>query len=512
MTGGRSLRPRRRRRTVSALAAAMAVAAGLSGCLPSPGKSTQGNDSLHDDRAWMTAATAVWQSEEELLSEIAVIAGAAIAYVHTGRGAVGIVARDLHTGEELWRDDAVAGSDSPDELHEVPALTIGGRPVVSYLSRTGSDLMTGRLVVADARSGEPVATEKAEIERSVRPVRCGDTFCASSVPLESGLRMHRYDADAGAFVPVGEQAPAEANSPYASRVIGRHLFVTNPRYEYEDILHFASDGVVRWSLNVQEIFGQGRSVTHWGDWNDADEDAPVVGTAAQIWDVPLLSSNTVTFDMTAAGIAGLDRETGSVLWKHEGIGSCSAANGMTVRDDLVIACRFNSGTREVQLKEDEVLSDRYLDLSIDLVALDRATGEIRWELPMGSDDANAGEGGSAETMPAIEHRAMPLAVIDGAPQLVDPLSGHPRPLPEGASLLCAEGSVRDNRVRLMSSWGQGEMWPYAAVPGKVACGPDRSVLADATPSMAALALAGYKTGFPLAVPGRDGMVAYAAPE
>ena len=127
-----------RRRAVSALALACVAAAVLSGCSGGPQRTGPGAPSLDDEAVWNEPNPVAWTSEEELIGPVRVVDGVALAYVHTGRGLVGLVARDAATGQELWSAESVTGTYFPERPFRVAANTVGGRATVAYLAREGS--------------------------------------------------------------------------------------------------------------------------------------------------------------------------------------------------------------------------------------------------------------------------------------------------------------------------------------------------------------------------------------
>ena len=142
--------------------------------------------------------------------------------------------------------------------------------------------------------------------------------------------------------------------------------------------------------------------------------------------------------------------------------------------------------------------------------MDRRTGELRWELPIDAKQSDVVTNtGDAST---VSHPQRPLVHLEGVAHLVDPASGAIRPLPL-TGLLCLEPFEwnGDSRLRLLSGWAQGRMWPYTVVRARSVCMADGSEVPGGGPSTAGLLLAGFKPTGPYVVAGPEGMIAFAPP-
>ncbi|MDO5051272.1 MAG: PQQ-binding-like beta-propeller repeat protein [Pseudoclavibacter sp.] len=494
-----------RRRAVSALALACVAAAVLSGCSGDPQRTGPGAPSLDEEAVWNEPNPVAWTSEEELIGPVLVADGVALAYVHTGRGLVGLVARDAATGQELWSAESVTGTDFPERPFRVAANTIEGRATVAYLAREGSGPSESVPVVVDARSGERIAS--GQPGRHPRPVACDDGYCLGALPHATGLRVLRYDPASGRFAPSGREAPGGSGV-----ALGDYTFETAGEDEFDLSVGYARDGEVLWTRGFREMFGSllGSFRGAFEDsWLDDDERYPIVGTARQIWDVTGVDAE-IPYDYAEHRMGGFDRRTGGTLWTLEGVGPCPAAAGLTASGEVVVACRFNSGVHTIQWRNREVVGESYENFDVELVGVDRTTGEIRWELPIDAKQPDVVTNtGDANT---VSHPERPLVHLDGAAHLVDPASGAIRPLPL-TGLLCLEPFEwnGDSRVRLLSGWAQGRMWPYTVVRTRSVCTADGSEVPGGGPSTAGLLLAGFKPGGPYVVAGPEGMIAFAPP-
>lgn len=166
---GRRRRWMRRAVTTTAVGAAALLA--LSGCGPSEEELAA---QAEEDQLAASLEVA-WESDDELISGVQEAGGVALAYVRDGE-LMQVVARDIDTGEELWRKPALYGNRSNNEVPTVPVVERDDAWYASFY--TTSEDGPGHHVVVDIETGEPLRPDLTQVIYANRPETCGETFCA----------------------------------------------------------------------------------------------------------------------------------------------------------------------------------------------------------------------------------------------------------------------------------------------------------------------------------------------
>lgn len=452
-----------------------------------------------------TPVEVLWQADETLMSQYKVESGVAVAYVADDGNGESVLARDAETGEELWRAAASPGLNPPGVrqsiavLEDNQATSDGGvETLVAFLSpATGSSQWTHFTVVGIA-DGRPTPSTSTRRLLSHRPRTCDKTFCVVAKP--SGLDemvVVGYDTSDGKLLEL-----TGSGQPYTDggTLIGDYISVVDPG-EASETIQFGIDGKIRWERPYRSIFGAGRSTNSGWNWLDEDADMPIVGLGSP-WEEPT-AAGTIEQSMTDDRLVGLDRDTGETLWQIDGATSCDAAEDLTLSDGVLVACRINSGKTIQQWDGSQYTSIKHVDFEMDLIGIDVNTGELVWDVPLGTELANLYP---QPDRPSFAYDS-PLAWIDSAPVAVDQLTGETHELPADQILLCELSD--DQVVPLASPWANGQVYDYPTSRKFAACTTTGEQLDPGQLTYRALEDAGYDTNQAVVLNLSSGVTAFA---
>ena len=338
-----------------------------------------------------TPITAAWNVDVDLVGVPAVAEGLVVSYVSGPEGGLAIVAWNASTGKELWRDTALAGNGISDDLN-AQIIETEGRIVVPYFrDLPDDDGLYQQVVVADAATGVPVALDQAAAWVLKRPAACvdGNDVCFSGVPVGVAFdgsgkdtRTFRIDIATG-MVSLDQDIVIPPNS----RLLSDRVFDTNDRApEGVEMLGYLEAGISVWTVPYTDIFGGNYTSDNGWAWRDITADKLLIGMGME-WDPAIDTEKDYSFDRADRQTVALNRADGSVAWRLDGVGECTASPfDSAFAGDVFPACRVNSGVVHVTRAADGSVADLVYDgVHVDLVGVNKNTGDVEWSSPIGGD-------------------------------------------------------------------------------------------------------------------------------
>ena len=489
------------RRTRTAAALALVIAAGLSGCAVAP----------EDD--WETTHEPAWTVEATLLSDPLIAGDVVLAYASVGEGEEAMIAWDIDDGTELWRQITLPGRTVRGVDHWVAALEEDDGWQVSVLIPMSADAAVdsySQVAILDARTGESLAEPLAERGAwTERPSVCGTDnrqFCVEGI-LEPNVNIfydnrYVYSAEDPEF-----RIPDPADSGYFSGGYGLtdRLAVTD-----DDQLEYGEDGALMWARAYEDVFGDGATISGGWSWYDRESsaDAPLVGVGSFHTEEDLSAPRELTSPFGDGTTVRLDRATGETLWSAD-METCELTDHtVRIHDGIVPLCRFASGEVTLSWDGDSVENVAYANVDVDLVGVDVTTGQTAWSVPLG----DAGWDGREEDLPAVRYPTGDEHILtttaDRGLAVIDVADGSVRELTDDQRVLC-EGEMK--MVELTSIWDD-PIFPLAAIVSL--CDADGERTDPNTIPTAAFAIAGYDLNEPMALNTPAGLSLYspAAPK
>jgi len=449
---------------------------------------------------WGTVAEPIWQSSEQLLSDVAIAGDVALAYVSTGNGNESLVARDLSTGSELWRDQTLPGINATGVAHRVATLEAGGDWSVAYLKKAGSGHRWATLAVVDARGGAAVhPSSEDQWIASTRPSECGETFCLEGwLSGVDGKKAWQFDPESNGLIEStgADAAYIEGNS----LLIGQYV-VAGVDEDGIETLSYGRDGTYAWTRAYADVFGPGTSTGGGWAWVSEKEGIPLIGVGFRYTERDTSVPGTRHFELGNSRTVALDPGSGATLWAHDRAARCQVGGEM-FEAGVVVLCRFNSGTGAFEWTGERGVDLRYDDVDLDIIGVDPSDGSLRWEATLGSDPANYNE-----DHPWLSSGTNPVVVKDGRVHIIDRQTGATERVPESATLVCT--TVFDDPVELWAAIPEDERsdyWNKFSMP----CADDGTPYLDGHYSYGSLQAAGYDPTEPVVLAGPDGMIAFAA--
>lgn len=447
-----------------------------------------------------------WSVPAALVGSPAVADGVVVSYVDGGIDRLEIVAWEVATGTELWRQPATLGSIAP--FHEPTAVITSDTDTdtVAFLQDDPDD--DGgwqRVIVAHLRTGNHLDDGTLDVDATTLPWQCDDSggVCLRGRALdqyEYGEQLLRVDLGSNSLV-----SEAGPSLPSNARFLGSNVYSTLDREpEGSELLGFASNGVTLWERPYTEVFGVGFSSDGGWWWLDDDDRAVLVGSGSP-YDPATAEEPVATIDLTAEEIVGLNPDSGETVWKVGGADRyCDAAEVADhLVDDVVPMCIFASGTLTIDRTDRDAPTLQATDVDATLVGVEITTGKRAWSLPLGGD---ASVVGSFVSKFRSQTSVRPVRV-DGELRLVDVLTGQTAGVPAGARLACESERAPISAHYLGKPDNSVER--YGAGFGAYACDSERDPSADDALSPGALDLAAVDAGDGwLIVDGVDSLFAY----
>ncbi|MGF3054669.1 hypothetical protein ACQUSY_12035 [Microbacterium sp. YY-03] len=437
-----------------------------------------------------------WQTDElDLMSSPVGAGDVVLSIVSTQRNTLHLIAFDLETGEERWRQRVLVGTTAPGVDISVSTLEKDGKTLVAALIPLRPDPWNGwgTAAVLDAATGENLTPDMHDQAfAGSRPSACGEAFCIVGWPGEGGETAVEFAFSPGSTSFV--VAPPQPGSGYleGGRFLGGYISASWPNGV--ETLSYGADGAIVWQRPYEEVFGPGTSSNAGWAWDDAQDWAVAIGIGYPHTPRDISQPADIVRDMTDARAVGVQTSTGATEWTLEGLQWCAGV-GRTRTDESEIAvlCRWNSGTRFSHWDGQSTSNVKYENVDIDMVGVNSTTGEILWELPLGSDPSNYDE--RLDTgVPRVQGDSI-VAKVDGELSAVDRETGKVTPVDSQTPILChgPEGEKKS----VSSAWNNGEPFLYSQSDRLQLCDLDGKHKTDALPTTETFELAGIDTTEPI---------------
>jgi outer membrane protein assembly factor BamB len=386
-----------------------------------------------------TSATRMWSTRLDALQD-PVAAGDVLVVPVAARGdEIDVVALDREDGEVLWRRplmvvDASIGAYLGDLVHTSAA---GSTYVVMQQAPTGRELRPGLALpylALDPRTGEVVARTRPVVAQFGSPP-CDDGIdaCLRFTP-DDRFAETRWRLGSWTLRPEKEPLPAGTNALAPDSDV---YTVYGPVRNYAVAKAVGRVGPPSWRVPHLRITGSRRWLV--------DDEVGLVDEEAGVAVVQLLETTddavvrryergaVVRFDLARRRTAGLDLDTGEVLWRHDGADiRCLELS----RYDVPVRCAF-TGKRSYQQDRDPRLESPRGWLE----GYDPRSGETTWRQELSGRavrtlvlDINRLDASVDRVLDADDLAVLPTP--DG-PRLLSLVDGSTREVPADEVLLCS---------------------------------------------------------------------------
>jgi hypothetical protein len=326
-------------------------------------------------------ARQLWVRDAKPVGQPLAIGGVAVGEVVENRNLF-VVGIDPVTGNELWRTSASPGEVVPGVA--VTPVRAGDR--VAFFRRDPVGNLYARLVVADARTGDAVASTGSLLFGSP-PEECPDSddVCAlSRTGYDKPYQTHRLKISTGRYV------AEQTGLPPRARRIGTAGLVDFGQRDPE-IIGLVRQGKLRWRTPLRDAFpAAGFSTDNGWNWqlypNEKVYAGSVHGKRTGTY-----GKTDVVISLAAAATAGLSEENGAVLWSDAG--SSVTCTGKTAP----ARCR-SKGTLIISPK----LERTFTGLDVTVEGFDVRTGRTTWSVPVGAAEGLVGAETAAPNAGATE--------------------------------------------------------------------------------------------------------------
>ena len=395
-----------------------------------------------------------------------------------------VVGIDPATGAVRWQRPTTPSWITPGVTLEIVPI---GDDRFAYLRPRPDKIQYGRLVVADARTGEDVAASPPMLFSSL-PYTCASGLDVCGIATgEPGGRARQFELE----IATSDFSPTKAAFPPGSRTLDEPGLLDLGKRP-DDEVAWVRDGKIQWHTQVSAAFPAGFSSDNGWTWHRFTDHHALVGT---MFGRP--GGGGKILDLAAgAATAALDDGTGAVLWRDRGSTvQCSLGrHDYPVNKNYPVRCR-----RRGTVRIDDANQVAFDGLAVTLEGFAPATGETTWSVDVG-----------AAKWIVDPHKAVAIAgptevVVPGpaGPRVLDYATGATTPASPRAGYWCMV------------------MTDYRALPGydvppryertggvlAVLCDAERKS-ASVLPSARATIAAGAHAGDYVVVAGRDGYVGF----
>lgn len=494
------------------LALSLASAIVLSGCLSTTEtQQQQADEEQHaaEQRA-QTPATLLWQSEEELASDVLMLEDVVLSYTHDS-GKLQLTARDLETGQLLWEKDARPGADPSGMSLALRTVTHNEIPTVAILEPI--DAAHTRVAVINAQTGQTI-TSWADDYWGYRPAACDDTWCLEGINNPSyqdhTWRERQLNWDTGKWNLVD---PATLQTPKLpdSRYLGEGLSSTSDRGPGEEQLVFAKDGQIKWQHPYEQIFDSRYSSDSGWQWKLLhDPSRTLIGSGSRAY--AIASDSTYLLDWSKDFMTvGLSETTGEVLWRHPGSqADCSGALARWVFDErrTMILCQIDNALGTVSAESGGTREQNITGLAWRVTAIDTFTGREHWSHQMPELERYRELMEEERTIVSDnEHAYLPMsqgwsAVEISSGEIKEPAQVYDQ------IVLCAQARDSIKFEDPHHDEGQYVRIPVATEP----CALDGLAPEQSPPTYGEFLRAGYENKDIVALSGPNGMLVYRMPK
>lgn len=325
--------------------------------------------------------SAAWTSDVRLVGRPVVAQGVPVGHV-SRRGVLELVALDPTTGEERWRRPSSASALHP-EMEIAPGVVGSeGTELVAHFVQTRE--REAILEVVDPTTGEPVVASDADQARSFSqvPAPCpsGNDVCVTGfLDGSSKSRWYRLGIEDGAF------SRADIPEPWGNQLpigpLGLHALTDGE----PERLGRLDGRKVRWSIPVEEAFDpEASAAMGWRFQADRAEQLVVGSLGGPLTMREGDAFQVARWDLSREGTAGLDAESGEVLWSEPATSTrCLSPvleDVVSADDPVWVRCRTVGVGRYDE--QTEQLSWTGVDIAIE--GFDPRSGETTWSVPIGT--------------------------------------------------------------------------------------------------------------------------------
>ena len=448
-----------------------------------------------------------WTVTANLVGATAVSEGVVVSYVNGGEDTLQVVAWDVASGAELWRDAASFGSIPQNADGSATLVDIDGVQLVVYLQDDATEDSGRQLVIAaDLHTGSHWDGGNLVVDATSLPADCADS---AGICLHGRILVSPNDSDQPVRVdPTTKQLEVEEgeSSRPNARSLGGEIYSTLDRApDGIEMLGYGAPEASVWERPYTDVFGSGYSSDRGGYWLDVRGDVGrdfAVGVGYPT-DPAASDAQTATFDMRKNIIVGLDPASGRTVWKVTAADrGCDAVRiDSSLVTTVIPVCMFASGLVIADRSNPEHTTVTSSTVDARIVGLDSATGDELWSIDAGSDPALL-----RNSTRFVSWLAVRPIRIDKTLWMVDVLSGEKTAIPNGAGFACEyernpftvhiPGPTVTQTVR------------YSTGMGVVACDSDRTEIPDGF-SPGALEMAAIDAGGGLSiVAGRDSLLGF----
>jgi outer membrane protein assembly factor BamB len=328
-----------------------------------------------------TTAEPMWSTRLDALVEPMVAGDVVVAAVRARGDEADVVALDREDGAVLWRRplmvvDASVGAFLGDLVHEAAD---GEAYVVMQQAQAGNGLRAGAALpylALDPRTGEVLARTRPVVAQFGAPT-CDDGLdVCLRISADDRFEETRWILGTWRLRPERDRVPPGTNS----LVSGSDVYtVYGPVRQYSVAKAVGRAGASSWRVPHGRITGSRRWLLD-DQSGFVDEEAGVA--VVQLLETPVDAAlrryergETVQFDLARRRTAGLDLETGEVLWRHDG--ADIRCLDLT-RWEVPVRCAF-TGKRSYQ----EDREPRLVSAHGWLEGFDPRTGETTWRQELG---------------------------------------------------------------------------------------------------------------------------------
>jgi len=493
--------------TSSALIFSLAV----SGCTTSHGESTE--QTPHIQAA--VPATVAWKSKEVLVSDVYVEGNVAIAYRRQGPQ-LEIIARDLKTGKQIWKDEALGASDMRGVPPEVQILDHEDNLYIAYLgARTGG---YGELNLANVATGKKFKVKNTFDYWGERPYVCGETFCTSGamardnqfqgkihLKLDWGRKQWRSLPDDD--VALGLKKDGER--------LGQG--VISYWDDDQEMLSYTRGSKTLWNRHYENVFANGYSSWEGAVWEATGESGNVLlGYGAHAQDEFFEDDKKkVTYSLAdLSKVVALDATSGRELWHQKGVAwSCGAmeGQGMSVKNGILATCYYDSGKQTLTSTRQDRYKSKSEDAAWKVVGIAVRSGKVKWRKRLQDPyEFSKRKEGAGRPFSSDSSWILPTASGD---KIVN-VAGEEAPLQDeiGENVLC--NVDRDSYYIYSSTLGTEAPWEHKAsgetyfVDAQSVCKRGTWKPTEAIPNVDEFKRAGFRDEQLVVLSGLEGMTAY----
>src|SRR5690606_4174583 len=190
---------------------------------------------------------------------------------------------------------------------------------------------------------------------------CGETYCVEG--WLSGVneqKVWKFDLKPNRLAEsTGADAPYLEDNGFS---IAEYL-AAGVDDEGTQTLSYGRDGRYVWTRPYTDVFGPGASTAGGWAWASEQEDTPLIGAGFEYTERDTSVPGTMHFELGRSRTVALDPGTGATVWAHDHAEWCQVG-GRVLVEDVVVLCRFNSGSGAFEWTGERGVDLRYDDVDL----------------------------------------------------------------------------------------------------------------------------------------------------